>query len=97
MIARVTTLRVKADKLDEVKKYYDDGIVPIVNQKKGFQGGYLFTDRNTGNCIAIGFWDTEEEAIADEKNTQFQDRISTITKFVVAKPVWQIYEVASKY
>jgi hypothetical protein len=37
VIARVTTLRVKTDKLDEVKKYYDDGIVPVVNQKKGFQ------------------------------------------------------------
>jgi hypothetical protein len=97
MIARVTTLQAKADKLDEVKKYYDEVIFPTVRQRKGFQGGYFLSDRKTGTCFCVGFWDSEKDALNDERSKQFITRVSSVTDLVETPPVWSIYEVASKY
>ena len=97
MIARVATLKVRTDRIDEIVKYYNDSIFPVVSQKQGFRGGYLLTDRKTGDCLAVGYWDYEDQALADERDSQFKERISTIQEYVVSPPVWRIYEVSLKY
>lgn len=97
MIARVATLKVRTDRIDEIVKYYNDSIFPVVSQKEGFRGGYLLTDRKTGDCLAVGYWDAEDQALADERDGQFKERINMIQEYVVSPPAWRIYEVSLKY
>jgi len=97
MIARVTTIQAKAGKLDEVKKYYDESIFPVVKQRKGFQGGYILTDPKTGCCVCIGFWDNEQNALTDEHSGQFKTRVNQVTELIKGTPIWTMYEVSSKY
>lgn len=97
MIARVATLKVKTDKMDEIVKYYNDSVFPVVSQKQGFRGGYLLTDRNTGDCLAVGYWDAEDQILADERDGQFKERINAIEEYVVSPLAWRVYDVSLKY
>jgi len=96
MVARVTRFQANVDKLDEVKKNFEKSVFPAVKLRKGYQNGYLLTDRKTGNCISLAFWDTEHDVIADEQSGHFQERINMGKKFFVKPPVRELYEVASK-
>jgi hypothetical protein len=48
MFARVTKLQVEVEMQDDTLKSYKDRVVHTVKLKKGFQGGYVFTNRKTG-------------------------------------------------
>jgi heme-degrading monooxygenase HmoA len=96
MIARVTRFQVKVDKLDELKNNFEKDVFPAVKQQKGYRNGYLLTDRKTGNCISLAFWDTEKDVFADEQSGHFQERVNMGKEFFVAPPVRELYEVASK-
>jgi hypothetical protein len=97
MFARVTRLQVNLDKIEKVKNYFDKGVLPEAKLQKGFRSGILLTNSKTGNCITIGFWDTEHDALADEQDGHFQERLNMAKEFFVAPPVRELYEVASKY
>ena len=96
MIARVVRFQVNVDKLDEVKKSFEKDVFPAVKLQKGYRSGYLLTDRKTGNCISIAFWDTEHDVLVDEQSGHFQERVNMGKEFFVAPPVRELYEVASK-
>ena len=76
MIARVARFQANIDKLDEVKKSFEKGVFPAVRKQKGFRSGYLLTDSKTGTCISIAFWNTEQDALADEQSGHFQERVN---------------------
>ena len=94
MIARVTTWQTTLDKLDEGIKSFKEGVVPAVKLRKGFRSGYLLIDRKTGKCISIAFWDSKEDAIADEKSGHYQSRVDIGKSLYKVPPVRELYEVA---
>jgi quinol monooxygenase YgiN len=96
MIARVTRLQAKLDKLDEFKKYFDSDVLPVLKKKKGFRNGYLLADRKTGKCLSIGIWDDETGIQADEKAGGYQGRINDTQKYYTAPTVREIYEIVSQ-
>jgi heme-degrading monooxygenase HmoA len=93
MIARVTSYQVSLDKLDEDVKAFRESVIPAAKLQKGYRSGYLLTDRKTGKCVSIGFWDSEEDAIADEKSGQYQRRVDIGKNHFMAPPVRELYEV----
>ena len=93
MIARLTRFQVNVDKLDETRKSFEEGVIPAVKLQKGCQSGYLLTDRKTGKCISIAFWDSEEDAIADEQSGHYQERVDTGKHRFTAPPVRELYDV----
>lgn len=94
MIARVTRFKVKAGKLDEVKKIYENGIFPAVKKQKGYRNGYFLIDRKTNQCISVGFWDNQNEAVTDEQKGHLQERANMIKDLCSELPVPELYEVA---
>ena len=93
MIARVTRFDVNADKVEESIKAFEESVIPAVKMQKGYWSGYLLTDRKTGKCISIAFWDSEEDAIADEQSGHFQERVDKGKHLFTAQPVRELYEV----
>ena len=55
MFARVITMQLKSDKLDEAAKFYKEIIVPVVKSQKGFNSNYLLIDRETGKAVSVAF------------------------------------------
>ena len=93
MFARVTIIQVKSDKIDEAIKIYAEKVNPVRKAQKGSRGAYLLTDRKTGKGMAIALWDSEEDAIANEKSGYYQEQLSKFKDVFAAAPVREGYEV----
>jgi hypothetical protein len=97
VIARVATFQVNIDKLEEVKKNFDQGIAPDAQKRKGFRSGYLLFDRKTGKCVSIGFWDSEKDVLDDEGKGHYQGRVDMVKDLFLKPFNREIYEVSSQY
>ncbi len=95
MFARVITMQLKSDKLDEAAKNYKE-IVPDVKAQKGFNSNYLLIDRETGKAVSVAFWDSKQEIIEDEESGRQKDRIEGFKVFIAEPCTREIYEVSAQ-
>jgi len=96
MIARITRFQGNIDKLDEGIKAFKERVIPAVKLQKGYRSGYMLANRKTGKCITIAFWDSEEDAIADEKSGHYQERVDIGKNLYTVPPVRELYEVVAQ-
>ena len=94
MNARVTTVQVRPDKMDEAIGIYRDSVTPAAQQQKGFKGLLMLTDRNTGKGISIALWETEADMMAGESSGYFQQQLAKFKDILNAPPVREQYEVS---
>ena len=94
MFARLTIVQVKIDKMDETIKLFNDSVIPAAKSQKGFRGGYLLTDSKTGKGISMVFWDSEEDAVANEQSGYYQEQVGKFKDVFTAPPVREGYEVS---
>ena len=94
MFARFTIVQVNVDTVDEVITLYEDSVVPAAKSQKGYRGAYLFTDRKTGKGYSISLWDSEEDAIENDKSGYYQEQVGKFAKYMIAPPVQEGYEVS---
>ncbi len=94
MYARVTTIQASPGKLDALVRVYEKTVLPAARVEHGFRGTYLLTDRGGGMCVAVTFWETEEDAIANEASGYYQEQVDKVRHFLTAPPVREGYEVA---
>jgi heme-degrading monooxygenase HmoA len=95
MFARLTIVQTKVDKTDEAVKVSKESVLPAAKSQKGFVGAELLTDI-TGKGIFITFWDTEEDAIANEESGYYQQQLAKFKDLFAAPPVHEGYDVAFK-
>ena len=93
MFARVTTVQIKNNTLDETEKIYRESVIPAAKSQKGYQGTYLLADRKTGKGMAFTLWDSEEDAIANEQSGYYQEQLDKFKDVFAAPPVREGYEV----
>ena len=67
MHARVTTLHMDPSTLDEVTARLESEDVPGFKQLDGFKGMTVLGDRQSGDTIAVTFWESEEAMRASEE------------------------------
>jgi len=84
MFARLTKFQVKIDGIDEGVKLYKESVVPAAKSQQGFRGIYFLIDRNTGGGVSLSFWNSEEDAIANEKNKFYQEQMVKFLDFLVS-------------
>ena len=94
MFARVNLNQVSVEKVDEVIKIWEESIIPAAKSQKGFCGAYLLTDRKAGKGMAITLWDSEEDAIANEKSGYYQEQLNKFKNVFIVPPVRVGYEVS---
>jgi heme-degrading monooxygenase HmoA len=94
MFARLTIVQVATDKIDEVIRIFDESIAPAAKAQKGSGGIYLLTDRQTGKGIALSFWDSEADAVANEGSGYYQEQVGKVAAFFTTAPVREGYEVS---
>ena len=94
MVAHLTTAQFQLDKIDEVIKIFEENIMPAAKSQKGYRGGYLLTDRDTGKAIAIGLWDSEEDIAANLQSGFYQEQVGKVVPFLITAPAREVYDVA---
>jgi heme-degrading monooxygenase HmoA len=94
MYAHLTTLQLRPDKMDEVLHIYEHGIIPLVQQQAGCRFITLLTDHNNQQVIAIGWWETEADLIAGQKESLYQQQWAQIHPILLTSPVCTSYFVS---
>jgi len=93
MYARLTLLKISRDRIDEFAKRYKESVITAARSQKGYRGARVFMDRKTGNGMVITLWESEEDAVANEKNRYYQEQISKFITFYKKPPIREGYEV----
>jgi heme-degrading monooxygenase HmoA len=67
MYARITTLEVPPDKVDDGTRHVREQTLPQLQQMDGFKGFVALTDRQSGKLLGVAFWESEEALRATEE------------------------------
>jgi len=94
MYARITKYRIKIEKIETAIRLYNESVVPSAKAQKGFCRLSLLINRETGEGASITFWDSEEDARANEENRYYQHQLVKFLNFL-EKPTYirEGYEV----
>ncbi len=94
MQARVITVQAQPGKKDEVIRIYQ-AVTPAVKQQKGFKSGLLLSDSDTGKCMSISMWETENDMTASEKATSgyLKEQILKLATLALGPPIREHYEI----
>ena len=94
MFARLTTVQVKKERMDEAIRFYRESVVPVAKSQIGFVAAYLLADRKRAKGVSITFWDSEENAVANEKSGYYLEQVTKFLGYFSAAPIAEDYEVA---
>ena len=70
MFASIVTAQVAVDRIADLSELYER-FVPTLRQAPGWRGVYLVVDRSSGEGHLVGLWDSEEHALAFERDGTF--------------------------
>ncbi len=98
MYARLTTLPVKPEKIEEAIRVYKTSVVPAAKLQKGFVAAYLLADRPSGRGISMTIWKSEGDALANEHNLYYQEQLVKFLEFLQspAGPIREGYQIVVK-
>lgn len=54
----------------------------------------MLTDRKTGKGISIALWESEQDAVANEKSGYYQQQVGRFKDYFTKPPVQEAYEVS---
>ena len=96
MFARITSMDIKVERIDEAVKIYEDSVIPAAKLQKGFLGAYFLSDPKTGKGISLTLWRSEADAIANERNRYYQEQLAKFIPFFQSQPIREGFDVNVK-
>ena len=93
MFARLLRIKIKIERIDEAAKLFEESVIPLLKNQKGYKGAYFLTDRKTGISLPITLWESEEDMLATESSHFFQEQLVRFMTFFKAPPIREAYEV----
>src|ERR687889_2161346 len=94
MHAGVVSVRLEPGKAQQAAQIYQDSVVPELRQMRGFAGGYVLTNDETGKGYILGLWETEEDARTFESGGAYQEQAAKFGEFPTAPPSREVYAVS---
>ena len=68
MYARVVTIHVRRDQIDECVRIFKEINAPSIASHPGFDHGHWWLDRETGKATSVTFWDTADHERGSRAN-----------------------------
>ena len=96
MFARVVTVQMKPEYLDEANQIYTESIISYARTQKGFKRVWLLSDRNTGKTLSISVWETEADMLAGERSGYLKDQTAKLAGFFTGQPITEHFEVTAE-
>lgn len=93
MISRVVTVQIKPGSLDEAVHIYQEGILPIVQQQKGYRQVLVLTDTENNKLLIVGLWDDEASLKAADGDARLVEQIRLFGATFAARPAIENLEV----
>lgn len=82
MYARITKFRIKIEKIETGVQLYYESVVPSAKAQNGFCRISFLLNRETGEGTSITFWESEEDARANEENLYYQQQLIKFLNFL---------------
>ena len=67
MYARTTTIEGQADRIDEVVREIESGVLPVLKQQDGFKGFTVHVNRSSGKVVGTSYWESQQAMEASEE------------------------------
>ena len=93
MFARFTNIHTETDKTDEAARLFKESVVPAFKTQKGFNAAYFISERKAGKSICVSIWDSEEDAVCNERSELYQDQLIKFMDLFTDPPYREGYEV----
>ena len=68
MLARVVTIRVRPEKMDECIRIFQERNAPSIAAQPGFHHGHWWVDHATGRATSVTFWENAADEQASRAN-----------------------------
>ena len=68
MLARVVTIQVRPEKMDECIRIFKEVNAPSIAAQPGFDHGHWFVNRASGEATSVTFWENEADEKASRAN-----------------------------
>jgi heme-degrading monooxygenase HmoA len=68
MLARVVTIQVKPEKMDECISIFREVNAPSIAERPGFDHGHWWVERKGGKATSVTFWENAEDEEASRAN-----------------------------
>ncbi len=94
MFARMTILQVVSENTDAAIKLFRRSVVPEAKKQRGYRGACLLSDAKTGKAIAVTFWRSEADALANEANRYYQEQLVKFLQYFSGPPIREGYAVS---
>ncbi len=94
MKAGILHYNVKSEKIGDFKNAMDEFLNELHKEISGFRAGFLFVSTNTGKCLSIGVYDTQENAESLMSSASYKRFLSEIREYVTAEPTRDLCDVS---
>lgn len=94
MFARRMAFSFKLECIDDAVKLFRTSVIPGARKQRGFRGACFLTERKTGKALAVTFWRSEKDALANEENLFFQNQLVKFIPYFALPPIREGYEVS---
>jgi len=92
MFVRQTIIHTATERIDEAAKLFEESVIPAFRSQKGYNGASFITDRSTGKSICVSLWDSEQDALANEKSHMYQEQLIKFMRLFTMDPFREGYE-----
>ncbi len=92
MVVRLTHFNVSTDDTDEVKKIYNQDVVPEVKKQKGNTNVMLLEPVDgSGEFISVTVWESKADAEAYESSGKYKELVAKIKGKFTGQPILKSY------
>jgi heme-degrading monooxygenase HmoA len=91
--ARIITSQLKIGTLEKATSIWRESIIPSLENTKGFQGGYMSKDPNTGKGLVVTLWETKADASAMDSSGKYRESIALFADLLDSPPSLEQLEV----
>ena len=95
MHARIVTVHVKPQDVEEISTIYNESILPAAREQSGFRGATFVVDAKSGKGISVTLWATERDLRAGEQNGYYQEQVAKCASLFTSAPQREEYHVAA--
>ena len=96
-VGSLTITKAKPDiSIDEVRKIWDENVIPAIKNQKGFIGGFLLASEQRDEAISVALWESKDEAIAIQTSGLYQEQLKKFLPFIESVEDRKFYDVNSE-
>ena len=96
-VASLTITKAKPDiSIDEVRKVWDENVIPAIKSQKGFIGGFLLASEQRDEAISVALWESKDDGEAIQKSGLYQEQLKKFVAFIESVKDRKFYDVNSE-